>query len=94
MIQSKCIVFSDVNVQSPLRAKRADARRMRTDELLDARVYNEEVVDHLLVDAAVRAANGTDRLAAVLLHVLQQMEAERVVDDGEALEADAARFGR
>ena len=83
-----------VQIQSLLRAKRAHARRMRTDEFLYTSVHDIKVINHLLMNAAICSTNRTQRFPSVFLQMHQQMRPEYVVDDGEGLEADAADFRR
>ena len=79
--------------ECPLRPERSDARGESADQLADAAVDHEEVVDHLLVSGAVDAALRARRLPLVDLEVVEQMLPVDVVDDVEVPTADAAGFG-
>ena len=66
-------MFPGVHFKRSFGAKSAHATRMRTNELLDASVNDEEVVDELLELGAIHFAYRTHGLPLISFHVVEKM---------------------
>ena len=81
-----------MHIQSSLRPERPHASSMRADQFSHFSVHHEHVIKHLFKSSALHPANGTRRLPAVELQMIEQMKSVLVRFRVADLITDAAKL--